>query len=192
MNSKYTRMLVFVFILGIFTAAVLVGMDYLTADRIQANEEVELKSAVLDAYRIEYTLNDVNDIFDSSVEIIEKDGLIFYQDRDTGAISFEFEGGGVWGPITGMLTLEDDFETIQSVAIFEQEETPGLGGRITEQAYLDSFIGKRIYPEILIRKDSAENDDNEVDTISGATRTSEAFETILNDNYGRHRDAWVE
>ncbi|MFP4178037.1 MAG: FMN-binding protein [Acholeplasmataceae bacterium] len=192
MNSKYTRMLVFVFILGIFTAAVLVGMDYLTAERIQANEEVELKSAVLDAYRIEYTLNDVNDIFDSSVEIIEKDDLIFYRDRDTGAISFEFEGGGVWGPITGMLTLEDDFETIQSVAIFEQEETPGLGGRITEQAYLDSFIGKRIYPEILIRKDSAENDDNEVDTISGATRTSEAFETILNDNYGRHRDAWVE
>jgi len=185
-------MVVFILILGIFTAAVLVGMDYLTADRIQANEEVELKSTLLDAYGIDYTLNEVNDIFDQSVEIIEKDGLIFYRDRETDAISFEFEGGGVWGPITGMLTLEADFETIQSVAIFEQEETPGLGGRITEEAYLNSFSGKRIYPEIVIRKDSAENDDNEVDTISGATRTSEAFETILNQNYGRHRDAWID
>lgn len=192
MNSKYVQMVVFILILGIFTAAVLVGMDYLTADRIQANEEVELKSTLLDAYGIDYTLNDVNDIFDQSVEIIEKDGLVFYRDRVTGAVSFEFEGGGVWGPITGMLTLEADFETISSVAIFEQEETPGLGGRITEEAYLNSFIGKRIYPEIVIRKDSAENDDNEVDTISGATRTSEAFEIILNQNYGRHRDAWVD
>jgi Na+-transporting NADH:ubiquinone oxidoreductase subunit C len=192
MNNKYTQMVVFILILGIFTAAVLVGMDYLTADRIQANEEVELKSTLLDAYGIDYTLNEVNDIFDQSVEIIEKDGLIFYRDRETDAISFEFEGGGVWGPITGMLTLEADFETIQSVAIFEQEETPGLGGRITEEAYLNSFSGKRIYPEIVIRKDSAENDDNEVDTISGATRTSEAFETILNQNYGRHRDAWID
>ncbi len=192
MNSKYIQMVVFILILGVFTAAVLVGMDYLTADRIQANEEVELKSTLLDAYGIDYTLNDVNDIFDQSVEIIEKDGLTFYRDRETLAVSFEFEGGGVWGPITGMLTLEADFETISSVAIFEQEETPGLGGRITEEAYLNSFIGKLIYPEIVIRKDSAENDDNEVDTISGATRTSEAFETILNQNYGRHRDAWVD
>lgn len=192
MNSKYMQMVVFIFILGTFTAAVLVGMDYLTADRIQANEEVELRSTLLDAYGIDYTLNEVNDIFDESVEVIDKDGLVFYRDRVTGAVSFEFEGGGVWGPITGMLTLEENFETILSVAIFEQEETPGLGGRITEEAYLNSFVGKLIYPEIVIRKDSAENDDNEVDTISGATRTSEAFELILNQNYGRHRDAWFD
>jgi Na+-transporting NADH:ubiquinone oxidoreductase subunit C len=45
-------------------------------------------------------------------------------------------------------------------------------------------------PTLLIDKDTAPNEDNEVDAITGATRTSKAFELILNNAYATHVAVW--
>ena len=188
--NQNIKMLLFVIILGSLTSALLLGMDYLTRDRILANQEAELKSTLLNAYDVSYSLANIHDIFDEAVEVITTDGFTFYVDNESGAVSYLFEGGGVWGPIKGIITLESDFETIRSITILEQEETPGLGGVVAEKEYLQRFEGIKMVPNILIENDSSENANNEVDAITGATRTSKAFELILNTAYTEHLNAW--
>ncbi len=188
--NQYIKMLVFVLFLAAGTSGILLGMEELTADRIEANQEIELQQTILDAYDISYTTTNINEVFESSVDVIEEDGLTLYVDKDSGAVSFEFNGGGVWGPIIGVLTLENDHETIKTVAVLQQEETPGLGGVVASPQYLATFEGILMTPELMIEKNTSANAPNEVDSITGATRTSDAFELILNNAYNAHLSMW--
>ncbi len=188
--NQYIKMLLFVVILGSITSILLLTADYLTKDLIEENKEADLKSAILDANDISYSFTNIHDVFDEKINIIEIDGLTFYEDEASGSVSYLFEGGGVWGPIIGIITLESDFETILNVKILQQEETPGLGGVIAEPGYLATFIGIKMIPSIEINKDTSANNVNEIDAITGATRTSKAVELILNNAYTEHKTAW--
>ncbi|MCF7927157.1 MAG: FMN-binding protein [Candidatus Izimaplasma sp.] len=176
------RVILFVVILGAFTSVLLLSADNFTEDRIQANEEARFKIAVLDAHGISHNPNNVHDVFAEKIEINENDDYIYYVNKETGNVTINFRGGGVWGPIIGLLTLESDRETISYISILQQEETPGLGGVVAERNYLDNYVGKKLVPELRILKSGASGE-NEVDSITGATRTSEAFESILNEAY---------
>jgi len=46
-------------------------------------------------------------------------------------------------------------------------------------------------PQIEINKDTSANAENEIDAITGATRTSKAVELILNNAYAEHKTAWL-
>ena len=188
--NQYVKMLLFVVILGTITSLLLLGGDYLTRDLIEANKAADLKSAILDANDISYTFSNIHDIFAEKIDVHEIDGLTFYVDKETGSVSYLFDGGGVWGPIIGIITLESDFETIQSIKILQQEETPGLGGVIAEPNYLSTFVGIKMVPQIEINKDTSTNAINEIDAITGATKTSKAVELILNQSYNEHKTAW--
>ena len=183
--KRILNIMTFVFILGTVTSLLIIGMDALTFERIKANEQALFQSKVLDAFEVSYTTATINEVFERSVEPIELDvnGETFtvYRDPVSGRISMEISGGGVWGPIIGVLTLEADLVTIANVAILQQEETPGLGGRITEPAYLAKYVGVRFNPNIVVRQGATA--DNEVDAITGATGTSGRFQIILNDTY---------
>lgn len=186
------KLFIFVITLGLVTSLLLIGMDLITKDRIALNEQALLKGSVLETNAVSYTYTTVHDIFDEEIEVVEHDGFTFYIHQSTGNVSYQFEGGGVWGPIIGIITLNSDFDTIVAIRILQQEETPGLGGIVAELRYLENFVGKKIDPEILVRKDTAPNADNEVDAITGATSTSTRFEIILNANYQAHKQAWED
>lgn len=187
--NKHVQMLVFVLFLGFFTSILLVGMGALTEERIAQNEAALLQSAILDGFDEEYTFGNINDVFNDTVTVYEYEGYTFYRDDASGRVSFRFEGGGVWGPIIGIITLESDLETIAEITILAQEETPGLGGVVAERDYLDTFVGKTM--EIDIVKGAVTLNVNQVDSITGATRTSDAFEGILNTDYEEHITVWL-
>jgi Na+-transporting NADH:ubiquinone oxidoreductase subunit C len=189
--SQNIKTIIFVLIMGLITSLTLLGVEALTADRIQNNQDAEIKAAILDAYGITYTAADINTIFDDSVEIVVIGEWTFYVDEVSGNISYAFLGNGVWGPIEGIITLQSDFETIVKIAVLQQEETPGLGGVVAEPQYLATFIGKKMVPSLEINKDPALNLINEVDAIVGATNTSKRFETLLNANYANAKSAWL-
>jgi Na+-transporting NADH:ubiquinone oxidoreductase subunit C len=184
------KLIVFVLILGSLTSGLLVGMDALTRDRIIQNEAAQLKGAILSANEVSFNSANIHDVFDEVIEIIEVDGMTFYQHKTTLNVSYEYTGGGVWGPISGVVTLKSDFETIVKIAVLQQQETPGLGGIIAEAKYLANFVGIKMIPTLEINKDGSPNKENEVDAITGATRTSEAFEIIMNHTYEVYRAAW--
>jgi len=187
--NQNLKMMIFVVILGLVTSALLLGANALTEDRIELNKEAKLKSAILDGFDIEYNFTNIHDVFDDTITILEEDGYTFYVNDLTGSVAFRFEGSGLWGPIIGILTLEDDFETIVRITILEQEETPGLGGVVAERPYLDKYVGVKMTPSIDVTKEGA-TEPNQVDAITGATGTSNAFEVILNDNYDAYSAAW--
>ena len=100
------------------------------------------------------------------------------------ALAIRFTGSGLWGPIKGFLALEPDMETIRGMTIFEQEETPGLGGEIGAQWFKDQFLGKSIKGDsgnigIVIRSDGGKAP-NGVDAITGATMTCDKLQAIIN------------
>ena len=182
------KMIIFVVLLGLITSLLLVGMDLLTKDRILANQEALIKSNVLDGFNIAYNFNNIHDVFAEKVTIDESiPGYLFYINNENGYVAFEFEGDGVWGPIRGILTLEDDFETIVRISILYQIETPGLGGVIAERSYLNKFVGKIM--NVRLTK-TPTNPDSDVDVITGGTRTSERFDILLNNAYNLHKIAW--
>jgi len=184
-------LLLFVLIMAVLTSGILVGVEALTAERIQNNQDAKIKIAILEANGISYTLATINETFDQEIDVVEVDEWTFYVNPDNGSVSFALSGGGVWGPIEGILTLESDFETIVKVSILQQEETPGLGGVIAESQYLETFVGKVMVPEFMINKDPGANLPNEIDSIVGATNTSKRFEEIINTDYAAAKLAWL-
>lgn len=189
MNDKL-KIILFVLVLGLLTSGILLGVQALTADRIEANQDANIKSAILDANNIPYTLASINETFEEELNVVVIDGVTFYEDLDTNAVTFLINGSGVWGPIEGILTLDSDFETILNVSILQQEETPGLGGVIAERQYLDTFVGKVMVPSFEINKDPSPNQDNEIDSITGATNTSKRVETFMNEDYDLAKTLW--
>lgn len=179
------RVIIFVIIMGSVSAALLVGLNGFTAPIIAKNEELKLKSSVLDAFEIAYSQAEIISIFDKNVEIVQKDKERFYKTIE-GAVAFELSGPGLWGPITGIISLERDLKSIRKIKITHQEETPGLGGRISENAYLKQFKGKGILPKIVFMPEGKAAGKNEVDAITGATGSSKAFEKLINTNIEKY------
>ena len=175
------KIVIFVLIMGLVSGALLLGVNLYTTPLVAKNEEVRLKSSVLDALDIPYDIDSVSKIFDENIKPLKKDAYIFYKAPD-GAVAFEFHGPGLWGPISGIVGLEKDLKTIRSMKITHQEETPGLGGRIAEKEYLKQFKTKEISPRLIFTAEGKASRKNEVDAITGATGSSRAFEKLINEN----------
>lgn len=56
-------------------------------------------------------------------------------------------GYGLWDAIYGYLAIKTDGDTVIGIAWYDQKETPGLGAVITETAWQNQFIGKKIFEE---------------------------------------------
>ena len=174
-------MIVFVLILGVILTTALVAVDHYTGPRIKKNQELKIKTRVLGVLGITYKKDNVEESFSENIEIRGIENKDFYVSKD-GNIAFEIAGSGLWGEITGVLAVSSsDLETIEGIAIIHQEETPGLGGRIAEVEFLNTFKGKKLLPALTILPANKKAvGENEVDGITGATLTGKAFETILN------------
>jgi Na+-transporting NADH:ubiquinone oxidoreductase subunit C len=132
----------------------------------------------------------VEAIFARAVEARVAGERTFYTGRDTGDVAFEYTGAGLWGPIQGAIAVGDDFSRIRGLTVSRQEETPGLGSRITEPGFLDQFRDKTFEPALVLVPPDRSRGDREVDGITGATMTATAFVKLLNDNLSAAREAY--
>lgn len=188
MIKSLVRILIFVIVMGTASASLLLGVSLYTAPLIARNEELKLKSAVLDVLDIAYSKDAAPAIFDSTVKVVKQGGCTFYNSSD-GAVAFEFAGPGLWGPISGIASLEKDLKTIRTIKVTYQEETPGLGGRIAEKNYLKQFKSKEVLPRLVFTPEGKASRKNEVDAITGATGSSRAFEKLINENLKKYLTA---
>lgn len=175
-------MVIFILVLGSLLTAALLAVDNATAPIIEENAQYKITTNVLEALGIPFTEKDVLEKFTGNVNEKSVDGKTYYVSGD-GKYAIEFSGSGLWGPIRGIIALQSDLETVAGITIIHQEETPGLGGRITEQWYLDQFAGKNVKPRLeAITPGKGQENANSIDAISGATLTSWTFIDILNQN----------
>ena len=106
-------------------------------------------------------------------------------------------GAGLWGPIWGYIGLEKDLKTIKAVRFGHKGETPGLGAKIADEpSFAEAFVGKTVGAgEILFEVTKPANrqtENNGVDAISGATITSQALGTTLNQWFGFYKNYLVK
>lgn len=187
MNVKLKNLL-FILILGGIAASLLIAIQGYTRPKIKEYHERRLKSTILEAANIDYEEAGLEGSFDKNIREVKKDGLAYYLSPDDLYI-FIFEGRGLWGMITGAITLNPDLETIESLKIISQEETPGLGGRISEQGFLNQFKKKKVSPELILTLRQKATRSNEVDAITGASMTSQALIDMINESVMDFRHA---
>jgi RnfABCDGE-type electron transport complex G subunit len=188
MKSKIT-MILFVLILGSSLTTALVTVDNITREPIARNKIKKLQKGILSSLNIEYGENDPNKIFSANVETIITKGdeaKKFYRSKTSGDIAFEISGTGVQGQIEATIALSSDLERIRGLSIVGQKETPGLGSRIGETEFLNKFKDKNIKNGLAIVAAGKAAADNEVDGITGATLSCNAFEDILNNETKRY------
>lgn len=129
--------------------------------------------------------------FDVSIEKqyglpVEKRELpVFVADVD-GATKYilPIYGAGLWGPIWGYISLDDNKDTIFGTFFDHTGETPGLGAEITTPMFNNPFRNKQIFAGdqlvgILVKKGGNATGPNEVDGISGGTITSKGVESMI-------------
>jgi len=99
---------------------------------------------------------------------------------------FPLRGAGLWGPIWGFVSLDDDMSTIYGANFDHQGETPGLGAEISTDWFQQEFKGKQIFDNsgnlvsITITKPGQDApEEHSVDGISGGTITSKGLEQML-------------
>jgi Na+-transporting NADH:ubiquinone oxidoreductase subunit C len=102
-------------------------------------------------------------------------------------------GAGYQSTLEGYLALKADLNTVAALTFYEQDETPGMGARIAEEAWQARWPGKQVASvdgkiRIEVVK-GASKSVHEVDGISGATRTGTGVTNLLRfwlgpDGYG--------
>jgi Na+-transporting NADH:ubiquinone oxidoreductase subunit C len=181
-------------ILGAVCAFLLTATAQFTYPYKQANASAEMISNILTILKVSVEADADSrrliEIFKTNVFEEEKGDLMIYSYRPAGqayveAVAFPFSGPGLWGQIKGFLVLESDLKTIRGINFYEQEETPGLGGEISSDWFQIQFAGKSIVDQsgkarITISKSEGKAEQNQVDTITGATMTCEKVENMLN------------
>ena len=103
-------------------------------------------------------------------------------------------GKGLWGPIWGYISLNDDNNTLYGAVFDHKTETPGLGAEINTAWFQAPFKGKKLFGEdgkfvsIKVYKggkgaaEMAGDQTHGVDAISGGTITSKALEKMIEVN----------
>src|SRR5690554_2293248 len=102
--KEYTRLFVFIIVLGLLVSGIYVGMTVLTAERIEANKLYELKVATLSSNSADMS-SGMDEAFDRDITIVERNGYTFYlylaSENLTSfeGISIIYTGEGLWGSI---------------------------------------------------------------------------------------------
>ena len=170
--SLSTRLAGVLTMVGLVSAALLVGVNLATRDRIAANKRKEIDEAitkVVPGTRV-------------SEKIYEEKGFTLYAGKDENGTLLGYAvnagAGGFQDQILFIVGTNADLTRLNSLYILDQKETPGLGAKITDRtAFLRFWEGKDIRQRLILRKPPAGMDElgpTEINTITGATVSSES------------------
>jgi Na+-transporting NADH:ubiquinone oxidoreductase subunit C len=95
-------------------------------------------------------------------------------------------GSGLWGPIWGYISLDEDKNTVFGASFGHEGETPGLGAEIDKPAFARAFAGKKIFDRagtftsiVVVKPGKTAEGKDYVDGISGGTITSRGVDAML-------------
>ena len=211
-------------IMVVLVAAVLASVSMALKPRQKRNFEIEKKKNILASVNIESDAATAENIYSEKIlnEYVvnvkgdQVDGDAFNtnlkKERAKAANEmvlpiFEFQtdegikyvlplrGSGLWGPIWGFISLNDDMNTIYGANFDHEGETPGLGAEISTVAFEKEFVGKKLFDNsgklvsILVAKvGQVAPEEHRVDGISGGTITSKGLEKMLLDDFTSYQE----
>ena len=103
------------------------------------------------------------------------------------------QGTGLWGPIWGFISLDDDKNTVYGASFGHEGETPGLGAEIDQPPFRHEFVGKKFFnPEnqfvsiAVVKAGKSAHGQDYVDGVSGGTITSQGVDAMLKSSIGNY------
>ncbi len=114
-----------------------------------------------------------------------KDLFLYYKNGSLEGIGFITTKPGYGfnkaADISLFICVGPDLETIKGIDVLDHTETPGLGGRMTEDEFKGRFVGKKLKPKLSLVRGRETVGPNEVHAITGASYTSQGIENIINE-----------
>jgi len=102
-------------------------------------------------------------------------------------------GHGLWGPIWGFISLDDDKNTVYGASFDHEGETPGLGAEIDSHHFGQEFVGKKFFNAnnkftsiAVVKPGYPAHGQDYVDGISGGTITSQGVNDMLKSSIGAY------
>lgn len=223
-RNSNTYTFLYAAIMVILVAAVLASVSMALKPRQKRNFEIEKKKNILASVNIESDATSAEKIYADKIlnEYVvnvkgdEVDGDAFNTDLKKERAKtadqmvlpvFEFQtdeglkyvlplrGSGLWGPIWGYVSLNDDMNTIYGANFDHEGETPGLGAEISTSAFEEQFVGKKLFDNsgelasILVAKvGEVAPEEHKVDGISGGTITSKGLQNMLKDDFTGYQE----
>lgn len=178
MKRGYIFTLVFMLIVAFAFATVLAVANYLAQPSIQANAETAKAEALLYAFGVDVPAGTAPEtLYAEQIKEVTTDTLTYYERTDASGnaagYAVPYTGSGLWGAIRGFIAVTPDLQAMQGIAFLEQNETPGLGGRIGELWFRDQFRGQSLAQPVAYGEG--------IDAVTGATASSTAVIKIIND-----------
>ena len=96
---------------------------------------------------------------------------------DSAMLACEATGSGMWNEITIVFVYDTSKQKIMGLRVTEQNETAGVGSRITEEEFYSQFTDFLL--DAVASANKKEGPDVKVDAITGATTSSRAVEKLL-------------
>ena len=221
-GNTYT--FIYASVMVVLVAAILASVAMALKPLQTKNTEIEKKQDILTSVNIESTASNASKLYEEKIlkqyvvnskgEIIEgvdafnidlkkekakrqEEQLLPVFECDTGEgikYIFPLRGTGLWGPIWGYISLNNDMNTIYGATFDHQGETPGLGAEISTKSFQSTFKGKKLFDlsgnliSITVKKSGQPApEDYSVDGISGGTVTSKGLEKMLFDDLNSYK-----
>ncbi|MCP4176524.1 MAG: FMN-binding protein [bacterium] len=181
---KERKMIIFLLTLSTVCVLFLCSADF--AYKKAANIfNVRLYKVINNMFDIKSNDGDTEKVFLENFKIKNVGGETYYISKkiNPGVIIFKAKGPGLWSQIEILLSVYPSYKKLYGLRVISQNETPGLGGRISEIAYQKQFSNKSIVPDLRIVKFASKP--NEVDAVTGATATSDSLQDIINNGIKR-------
>jgi RnfABCDGE-type electron transport complex G subunit len=166
---------------GLLSGSFLATVGHLTKERIALNKQREIEEAIIQV--VPGTV--------SSQKLYEERDFSVYegQDEQGALIGFAIHASGIGfqDKITLMLGTSTSLKKINRLAILDQKETPGLGAKIADsESFLKYWENRDSSGTISLRKPAVRAAEEllpaEINTITGATISSEAVLGIVNNS----------
>jgi Na+-transporting NADH:ubiquinone oxidoreductase subunit C len=116
-------------------------------------------------------------------------GAVFFvvKDGKVEQVVLPIDGVGMWGTLYGLIALDRDGNTVRGLTFYDQKETPGLGGEVSNPKWQALWQGRRVFddkwePQLVVIKGQAgapDKDPHRIDGLSGATITSNAVSRLM-------------
>lgn len=228
-RNSNTYTFIYAAVMVILVAAVLASVSMALKPLQNRNKEIEKEQNILTSVNIpstaanaaqlfkenikkEYVVNSKGEIVEGvdafNIDLkkehakpIDQRNLPVFECQTNDGLKYIFpvRGTGLWGPIWGFVSLNDDMNTIYGANFDHEGETPGLGAEISTAAFQLQFNGKKLFDEsgklvsITVAKAGQEApEEHKVDGISGGTITSKGLQKMLLDDFTSYEKFLIE
>ncbi|PKL06025.1 MAG: FMN-binding protein [Spirochaetae bacterium HGW-Spirochaetae-9] len=183
---------VFTFVACAAFMVLLAVANQATLGQVEANRRYASHYAVLKAFGLADLTTSKGDVESGYASLVKElpepaPGMAAYSTIIEGApfVAVKITNAGLWGPITAILAADPQAERIRGFELLDQQETPGLGGRIGEPWFSAQFTGEKVAADgkIAVSQGSGKGDpdkeNSRVDAVTGASRTSDFVQRLV-------------